>query len=138
MKLSELKEYLHYCPDTGIFTWVISPGGNVVAVRKAGYKDPKGYITIRFKGVLYLAHRLAYFYMTCGWPVNETDHINHVRDDNRWCNLREVTSSQNKKNQTIHLKNRSGITGVHLNNQRNKWVVKIWGDGDYHSLYWGG
>jgi hypothetical protein len=57
-----------------------------------------GYITIGFKYKHYLAHRLAFLYMTGQWPKEQLDHINGIRDDNKWANLREATPGQNSTN----------------------------------------
>jgi hypothetical protein len=38
-------------------------------------------------------HRLAWLYMTTAWA--KEDHVNGVKDDNRFANLREVTRQQN-------------------------------------------
>jgi hypothetical protein len=35
---------------------------------------------------------------TGAWPINEIDHLNGVRDDNRFDNLRDVTRSVNMQN----------------------------------------
>ena len=46
----------------------------------------------------YKAHRLAWFYVHGEWPDGEIDHINWVKNDNRICNLRVVTHSENMQN----------------------------------------
>lgn len=51
-------------------------------------------------GYHYKASRLAWLYMTGEWPKYEMDHINHVKDDNRWVNLRDVTPAENCANRT--------------------------------------
>lgn len=58
--------------------------------------------------------------MTGEWP-NEIDHINHVRDDNRWINLRDGTRSDNQKNASMRTDNKSGFLGVSWSNEVNKW-----------------
>lgn len=42
----------------------------------------------------------------------ETDHINHVRDDNRIENLRLVSRIENMKNKSVYRSNSSGFCGV--------------------------
>lgn len=37
--------------------------------------------------------------MTGRWPKVTVDHINCIKADDRWCNLREATHSQNGANQ---------------------------------------
>jgi hypothetical protein len=36
--------------------------------------------------------------MTGEWPIDQVDHINRIRDDDRWINLREATPQQNRNN----------------------------------------
>jgi hypothetical protein len=40
------------------------------------------------------------------------DHINHIRDDNRLCNLRLASRSENCCNQLLLTRNTSGVKGV--------------------------
>jgi hypothetical protein len=54
-----------------------------------------------------------------------TDHINGDRLDNRRCNLRIVTPSQNCRSQRIGKHNKSGFKGVSWNKRDCKWQVKI-------------
>jgi hypothetical protein len=106
----ELKEFLHYEPTTGIFTWLVSPTYSRVKVGDtAGTLQSTGYNYIQIKGRAYKVHRLAWFYVYGVWPKNQIDHINHVRDDNRIDNLREATNMQNRCNTS---NNTSGIAGV--------------------------
>jgi hypothetical protein len=116
---SELKEVLDYNPDTGVFSW-IKQNGNV-----AGTKANGEYVRIQIKRKQYLAHRLAHLYMTGNFPKNDIDHINHIKDDNRWVNLRDATDSQNHANVKRHKKNTSGYKGVSWNKTNKKWRAKI-------------
>jgi len=122
---SELKEVLEYNPDTGVFTWIKSIGRRVKAGDIAGYKDKRGYICIVVKQKKYQAHRLAYLYITGNFPENQIDHINHIRDDNRWTNLRNATMSQNKANTVKQKNNTSGYKGVVWHKRRKKWYARI-------------
>jgi len=83
-------------------------------IRPSGRADPKGYITIKIHGRVYFAHRLAWLYIYGEWPSEIIDHINRERDDNRICNLRDVSSSQNNLNRTLNPQGRgaSGRKGV--------------------------
>jgi hypothetical protein len=49
--------------------------------------------------------------MTGEWPKTQIDHINLDKADNRWCNLREATQSQNFANTRILASNGSGFKG---------------------------
>jgi HNH endonuclease len=97
-----IRQVLEYDPDTGIFTWKVRVSTHVHAGDVAGYTDPKrGYVQIGLGGCVYLAHRLAWLYMTGESPSLEIDHRNGVRHDNRWANLRLATSAQNKQNRRM-------------------------------------
>lgn len=121
---SELKKSLFYNPDAGVFTWLISDSNMVKVGDIAGYKSPRGYIVIAIKGKGYKAHRVAWFYMTGEWPV-EIDHVNHIKDDNRWRNLRSVRRRDNGKNQPKSIRNTSGIVGVYRDKASGKWEARI-------------
>ena len=53
------------------------------------------------------------------------DHINHNKLDNRKCNLRVCTQSQNTMNSSLRSDNTSGYTGVYWYKSRSKWLVRI-------------
>lgn len=73
---------MKYDPETGLFDPPCAPG-------------PDGYRRVGNQ----LAHRVAYKLMTGKDAGNQVvDHINNDRTDNRWCNLRLATRSQNRMN----------------------------------------
>jgi len=122
---SELKEVLEYNPDTGVFTWKKTVNSRAVAGSVAGTKMNTGYVRITIKQKMYTAHRLAYLYMTGNFPENFIDHINHIKDNNRWSNLRDATNSQNLANQVKPKTNTSGYKGVYWNKVHKKWCAEI-------------
>ena len=121
----QLKELLSYDPETGIFTWLKAVSKSVRVGSIAGSFDKKGYIRIGLLRRRYSAHRLAFLYMTGSFPPNDTDHINGVRNDNRWINLRQATNSENQRNQGKPITNTSGYKGVSWNKRAKKWLAKI-------------
>ncbi len=121
-----LKELLHYDPETGVFTRKTRTSNCVSIGDIAGNTRKKdGYHVIRVRGGRYPAHRLAFLYMEGDFPTHHVDHINHIRHDNRWCNLRHVKRDDNLKNRTLQKNNSSGINGVHWHKCKNKWAVAI-------------
>ncbi len=53
------------------------------------------------------------------------DHINGDKLDNRKCNLRNATRSQNGMNKPKMANNKSGYKGVTFNKRLQKWVAQI-------------
>ena len=133
-----LKELLHYCPETGVFTWLdyigrvnnqTKPGDTAGSLDKLS-----GYIRITVLGKAYRAHRLAFLYMTGSFPKDNTDHVNQVKHDNRWENIRDVTQAENTKNISMHKDNKSGFTGVYWCKRSIKWVSCVRVEGKLKNL----
>ena len=109
--LEKLRSILSYDPETGVWTWLDPPNHNTrLKGKQAGHSRADGYRQIRIDMKLYHAGRLAWFYMTSEWPIEEIDHIDRDPSNNKWTNLREATSSQNKYN-----RDGSGLRGVYTN-----------------------
>lgn len=117
----QLKELLHYDPDTGKFARIKVLSDNNPRAKvgeEAGSIDMYGYRQIGLLGSNYRAHRLAWLYTYGVWPKNQIDHINRVRYDNRIINLRDVTNNQNIRNIS---NNTSGHVGVSWSKGKHKW-----------------
>lgn len=130
---ARLKEVLRYDIEDGSFRWIKSAGA-VKAGNIAGSVTDRGYLSIGVDMRQYRAHRLAWLYMTGSFPVDQTDHINRNRLDNRWVNLREATSAENKRNRALQANNTSGSNGVVWNARNRKWVAQIKLNGEYKWL----
>lgn len=129
-----LRELLSYDPDTGLFRWrsFRAPGHKAGSV--AGGYCAYGYIRIGVGQERHKAHRLAFLYMTGTYPPDDVDHINGVRDDNRWQNLRQVTRAMNCQNQrSARSNNKSGkFLGVARIGTTNKFRARIKVSGGPH------
>ncbi len=123
---ARLKELLHYDPETGVFTWLVRTSTCIRVGDIAGYRDGDGYLRIGICGGQYRAHRLAWLYMTGKWPIDQIDHKNAVKNDNRWKNLREATCAINNQNKRKALRNnRTGFLGVSRNGKGFIAQIKI-------------
>jgi hypothetical protein len=68
-------------------------------------------------------------------PKNiHVDHINNINNDNRWCNLRLTTYSQNLANAKRSIANTSGVKGVLWHKTHQKWTAKTSVNGKRHYL----
>jgi|GEM_PF-5583807 len=63
-----------------------------------GSKDKDGYIILKIKGKQFKYHRVVWLVVTGDFPNNEIDHINRIRDDNRFENLRDTCRFENTRN----------------------------------------
>lgn len=118
-----LKEYLHYDPETGVFTWIKKSARHTKIGSVAG-TNLRGYTRIYLFGKGYYAHTLAVLYMD-GYLPECVDHKNHVTLDNRWVNLRACTLSENQCNRLLNKNNKSGVKGVYYKKQYGKWSTQI-------------
>ena len=127
LEYREALELFRYDYETGVLYWRWRVNSRVPKTLEAGtqYKS-SGYLYVKVHGRLYLVHRIVML-MCYGFYGEglEVDHINHVRNDNRLCNLRFVTGSENSKNQSVSSKNTSGVTGVYFSKAKKKYVAQI-------------
>jgi len=122
----ELRELFQYDPDTGVFTHLKSRGKGK-AGQPAGKVNIYGYVEMRVLNKLFVAHRLAFLYMTGEMPVipYTVDHINGERADNRWCNLRIADYRQQSWNAPAHHHNKSGLKGAWPCKQTGRWISML-------------
>jgi len=119
-----LYELIIYNPITGIMTWKISRGKCIIGM-EVGRLQWQGYRQVFIDGKSYYVHRLIFFYMTGDWPSEDVDHINQIKNDNRWCNLREATRSENKANQNKQINNKIGLRGVSWNKRDKIYMAEV-------------
>lgn len=124
----KLKAAVLYDPDAGVFTWR-QPTGRKGRGSDAGSATYAGYRRIQIDGVAHHSHRLAWLYVTGRWPSHVIDHINGIRNDNRFCNLREATPQQNSRNKRVARKSASGFKGVYWHKGHGSWCAEIWVSG---------
>jgi hypothetical protein len=124
-----LLERLVYDEETGLLTWKVNKNGSRrwnsrYSGQVAGAILLTGYISVSLDGSLYLAHRLIWFMVHGEWP-EKIDHKDLDKKNNRMCNLRLVSHSQNLINRHVQTNNRSGYKGVCFNNRDNRWMATL-------------
>lgn len=122
---------LEYSPTTGEFISrhgrPNAPRGSVAGtIREGGYR----YVMIRTHQ--FQASHLAWLVLYGEWPTAQVDHINGEKSDNRACNLRLATPSQNKANTGKYANNTSGFKGVYR--QGVTWRASVRVNGHLHAL----
>ena len=135
-----VKEFLHYDPISGQFTWNnrnrkwfksardykawnTRYSGKVTGTKRKC--NGKMYMTIGIFSKNYYVHRLAFLYMTGVIPIDQVDHIDGNGLNNLWSNLRRVSNQGNAKNMKLPSDNQSGVIGVSWCNTRKQWRSTI-------------
>lgn len=119
--VTSLRALLSYDPKTGLFHRL-----NGRYRTKLGWYPGAptnyGYFSLNILGRQYQAHRLAWALFYGSWPIEQIDHINRVRTDNRIVNLRQATNRENSFNSDTPSNNTSGFRGVVR--VGNKWAAQ--------------
>ena len=121
--LFRVNSVMKYYPLTGNMFWTANVG-QAKAGNDVGYKSKDGYIYTKLDGKKYMVHRLAWLIVHGSWPF-QIDHINGIRKDNRLCNLRIASMSENQYNSKISVRNTSGHKGVSWHKHTGKWQAQI-------------
>jgi len=93
---NRLRELVKYDPKTGVFTRVLAVPGKR-AGSTCGCRHFEGYTAIKLDGKSYMAHRLAFLYVT----------------------------GENQQNKTVRKDNKSGFAGVTWDAQASCWRARI-------------
>ncbi len=112
----------------GVFTRKASRGGRK-AGETAGTVRPDGYIQISIDNKCYLAHQLVLLVATGEMP-QIVDHLNGVKSDNRYENLRPATPLLNSRNLKVRATNEHGVAGVRYRRSRDAFEA-IWREAPY-------
>lgn len=128
---------LHYLRDDTrharlLRTFDYNPiSGELTKIHTSGKRNSKwsisghGYKQVRHEGQVHLVHRIIWEYVHGEKPPCCIDHIDHDKTNNKLSNLRLATHSENARNQSRHITNSSGFTGVCFYKERDKWSSRI-------------
>ena len=107
-------EELDYDQSAGNLIWKHTRSAHATEGSVAGCIQ-NGYVKVTLFGHSYYAHRLIWMMVYGYFPEKDynIDHINRVKFDNRFENLRVVTRSENRQNVVkANKSNKSGYLGV--------------------------
>lgn len=129
-----LTELLDFDPATGVFVWKIATSNRVHIGDRAGvFHKPSGGRYIAIAGEKFMAHRLAWFYVTGEWPTKEVRPIDGNADNCAFSNLKEVDRSTLQHARGLNRNNTSGFQGVSAA-PHDKFQAKIAWQGNQISL----
>lgn len=126
--ISEIQEFFVYNPMSGHIIWRKASNYYTKIGDIAGYTykgKRSSYIRTSIHKKPILAHHVAFVLMTGSYPKHNVDHINGDGTDNKWINLRDVTHSENLRNQKLGSANTSGIIGVDFCKKTKLWRARI-------------
>lgn len=127
LDIGELRDRLKYDEDSGFLYWVKPRSNRVKVGQRAGCLDKThGYWVVSFNNIHQQVHVLIWAMVYGEWPVDCVDHVNGDKADNRLCNLRAATNSQNQQNKKKAMKNSStGVLGVFWDKERGLFRAEI-------------
>ena len=136
-----IRECFDYNPDTGVLTWRERPAEHFAtdaisqdfnrrwAGRAAGSMARQKYgssrLLVKLNCATFQYSRLVWALQTGKTVFGAIDHIDGDATNNRWANLREVTTIQNGQNRTHKSKCEGGVVGVNLCRKTGKWRVAV-------------
>lgn len=127
---ARLRERLRYDPDDG---WFYRFKKLPQRWERTGSPHALGYIRLCVDWNEYLAHILAWFYMTGEWPKGEVHHKNDNRADNRWDNLVDLSREEHAATKRMMRTNTTGFTGVYWPTGNKGWRAQY--DGKHLGVF---
>lgn len=117
---SYLKSILHYDKETGVFTRLKSLG-NSKKGQQVGWFNSDGYLKTEITGKTYSLHRLVFLYENGKFPNEQVDHLNRIKSDNSFKNLKECSHFENQQNRG------NNNVGVYKEAYTGKWRASFFG-----------
>lgn len=108
-----LRALFSYNRKTGVVRWKSRPFRSCIVVgSEVKSKFVAGYLRVMISRSTYRLHSIIWKIETGRDPVDEIDHEDLNKQNNRWSNLREADRSQNGINVGLTKRNSSGFKGV--------------------------
>ena len=137
-----LRRLIDYDPNTGEMRWKPRPvwmfahgkhGRETLAKvwndryagQAAGSPIGFGYWGVSVFKSRFYAHRVAWTLVHGSAPSDQIDHINGNKRDNRIGNLRDVSQSENNKNQALQRRSKARSHGVRWHKRDRAWTAHI-------------
>jgi hypothetical protein len=128
--VAELRAMIRLESETGRLFWLPRQADPQWTARYAGREalrttNGSGYRHGTLAGTTYLAHRVVWALYHGAWALGTIDHIDGNRQNNTPSNLRDVSHSQNLRNQRKRRSNKSGHNGVSWSAKEKRWIASI-------------
>jgi hypothetical protein len=120
-----IRHLFSYDAETGDFAWKVQKSRNIKLGEPIKANKITGYRCVKINKKTYPVHRLIWLYLYGHWPHGDIDHKNRIRSDNRLCNLRDVSRTDNCQNITLPSHNKSGHIGISWVKSHKSWTVYI-------------
>lgn len=132
ISIPEIRQLVRADFEAGKLYWLERPSGGMKgrgaaifnsrqANKEATSPDKHGYLRLTVKGKTFFAHRVIWALAHDEWPSMALDHINGNKSDNRLDNLRLASVSQNGRNMSLPISNKSGVIGVCWDRKAAQW-----------------
>lgn len=117
-----IRSQIKYDPNTGDVWWREKRSKRNME-KPVGYFGglSRNYLYIKINYKSYSLHRIIWLYVTGKWPEIDIDHKDRNPKNNKWCNLRLATKSQNEANKS----SKNKFKGVTYYKKIKKWVARI-------------
>lgn len=136
LSAKEVSELLSYDKVSGKLFWKVHRAPQRPIGSEAGTRGGNsGYVQVMINGKLFVGHRLAWAIVYGAWPEADIDHVNGIRHDNRWVNLRAASNMENTWNVRKSRNPKSSIyKGVSFHKLTGKWMAYVCKGGKMNHL----
>lgn len=123
LTIERLRTLIDYNPETGVFKRKVKLSSRANLEKEIGVIAQNGRKYISVDGKPYLAHRLAWLYVTGSWPTQNIAFLDRDYLNLRFANLKEETFAETASKGCCRSGNSSGIKNVSWDKYKKKWVA---------------